>query len=113
MGSTPSIDLQDAAIRGKLKDIKTLTDPIENGGQNMDINEQDEELGYSALTEAIKCMHIVGSKKKMIKMYEISTFSSFSISSTSSSVAPVLLFPISTLHKYLHMYALICFLSFP
>ena len=70
MGSTPSIDLQDAAIRGKLKDIKTLTDPIENGGQNMDINEQDEELGYSALTEAIKCMHIVGSKKKMIKMYE-------------------------------------------
>ena len=36
MGSTPSIDLQDAAIRGKLKDIKTLTDPIENGGQNMD-----------------------------------------------------------------------------
>ena len=70
MGSTPSIDLQDAAIRGKLKDIKTLTDPIENGGQNMDINEQDEELGYSALTEAIKSMHIVGSKKKMIKMYE-------------------------------------------
>ena len=73
MGSTPSIDLQDAAIRGRLKDIKTLTDPIENGGQNMDINEQDEELGYSALTEAIKSMHIVGIQSFLSVIIAIST----------------------------------------
>ena len=70
MGSTPSIDLQDAAIRCKLKDMRVLTDAIEDGGQAMDINEQDDGLGYSALTEAVKSMHIVGSKKRMIKMYE-------------------------------------------
>ena len=53
MGSTPSIDLQDAAIRCKLKDMRVLTDAIEDGGQAMDINEQDDGLGYSALTEAV------------------------------------------------------------
>mgnify|MGYP003706085533 CR=1 FL=1 len=70
MGGTPSIDLQQAALRGNLKEIKQFTDDIDKGGMAIDINQRDDDVGYTCLTEAIKSMHIYGEKKKMLKLYD-------------------------------------------
>ena len=70
MGGVPSIDLQQAAVKCDLKGLKQMVDDEENGGMGLDINDPDDDVGYTALTEAIKSMHIIGQRKKTLKMYD-------------------------------------------
>lgn len=62
--------MQEAAGKCDLKGLKQMVDGEENGGLGMDINQADQDVGYTALTEAIKSMHIVGKRKKTLKMYD-------------------------------------------